>query len=104
MMKKLKPDLKVFLIICDPLSRIRSHMHHIFRQHKDFRRFTFENFAERIIEYAENGYIKHLSRDPGKLRLTIQKLLQFSDYSTIIQGFVLEMKLFQNIFVTYKIF
>ena len=85
-MKKLKPDLKVFLIICDPLSRIRSHMHHIFRQHKDFRRLGFENFAARIIEYAKNGYITKMSRDPGKLRFFIQKLLQFSDYSTIIQG------------------
>ena len=87
MMKKLNSNLKVFLIICDPLRRIRSHIHHIFRQHKDFRRLSFDNFASRILEFTKNGSFTHLAHDPGKLRFSIEKLLQFSDYSTIISAY-----------------
>ena len=87
-MKKMNPDLKVFIIICDPISRIYSHITHMFRQHKDFQaKLTVADMIDRTVQYSELNRFNKTDNDPKHLFDAIVKLLQFTDYWTICNAY-----------------
>ena len=87
LMKKANPNLKVFLILCDPVIRIYSHIEHVFRQHADFRKvLDVDAFIEILVHFGRTGKIKKIANPPKTLRKTVVKLLQFSNYTNIVRG------------------